>query len=70
MLDLAKKLKIAMIEVDSTQLELAQKTGQSQQNLSRKMIANNFNIGEYERLVTALGCKLEINIVLPNGERL
>ena len=70
MLDLSKKLKIAMLEVDVTQAKLAQRTEQSQQNLSRKIVANNFNIGEYERLVKALGCELEVNIVTPDGKRL
>ena len=30
-------------------------------------IANT--IKEYEKLINALGCKLEINIVLPDGNR-
>ena len=67
---LAKKLKLAMIEMEISQVELAKKTGQSQQNLSRKIVADNFNIKEYERLVNALGCELEVRIILPNGNKL
>ena len=67
-MELTKKLKIAMIETNVNQLELAARTNQSQSNLSKKMIADNFNIREYERLVNALGGQLQINIVLPNGK--
>ena len=52
------------------QIELANRTSQKQQNLSQKMIANNFKLSEYQKLVEALGCTLEINIVLPNGEKI
>ena len=67
-MELTKKLRIAMIETEVSQVELAKRTNQSQSNLSKKMIADNFNIKEYERLVTALGSQLEIKIVLPNGK--
>ncbi len=69
-MELSKKLKFAMIELDVTQVELGRRTGQTQQNLSQKMRMDNFNIREYERLVKALGCELEVTIVLPNGKRL
>ena len=69
-MELGKKLKMALIELNTTQVELAKKTGQSQQNLSRKVVADNFNLKEYERLVNALGCELEVSIILPNGKRL
>ena len=69
-MELGKKLKMALIELNTTQVELAKKTGQSQQNLSRKVVSENFKIGEYERLVKALGCELEVSIILPNGKRI
>lgn len=62
------KLKMAMIATNINQVKLAELTNQSQQNLSQKMISNNYKIQEYERLVNALGCELKIQIVLPNGE--
>ena len=68
--NLTEKLKIAMIKLNSNQLQLAKLTEQSQQNLSKKMSHNDFKLSEYQRLVEALGCTLEINIVLPNGEKL
>lgn len=70
MINLTEKLKIAMIKQNISQIELANRTSQKQQNLSQKMIANNFKLSEYQKLVEALGCTLEINIVLPNGERI
>ena len=68
--NLTEKLKIAMIKQGVTQLELAKRVEQTQSNLSQKFVANNFKLSEYERLVTALGCELEISIITPNGERI
>lgn len=65
---LANKLRIAMINLGVTQVELARRTGQTQANLSKKICNDNFNLREFERLVTALGCELEIKIKLPSGE--
>lgn len=69
-IDLTKKLKRAMLELDISQIDLARAVNQTQSNLSQKFIANNFKLSEYQRLVEALGCTLEINIVLPTGEKL
>jgi transcriptional regulator with XRE-family HTH domain len=69
MIDLSKKLKIAMAKKGITQSQLAELTAQSRANLSGKMIANNFKLSEYERLVNAMDCELEINIVFPNGDK-
>lgn len=57
-----------MISTNTNQIKLAELTNQSQQNLSDKMKRDNFRLQEYERLVTAMGCELKIQIVLPNGE--
>lgn len=62
------KLKMAMIATNINQIKLAELTNQSQQNLSQKMVSNNYKIQEYEKLVNALGCELKIQIILPNGE--
>ena len=70
MIDLTKKIKKTMLEMDISQIELAKKTNQTQSNLSQKFIANNFKLSEYEKLVEALGCRLEINIILPTGEKI
>lgn len=70
MINLTEQLKIAMLKQKVTQTELAYRTNQSQNNLASKMSRNDFKLSEYEKLVTALGCQLEINIILPNGERI
>ncbi len=70
MVSLAEKLKIAMIKQNVNQLELARRTNQTQSNLSQKILADNFKFSEYQKLVTALGCELEVIIKLPNGETL
>lgn len=57
-----------MAATNINQIKLAELTNQSQENLSRKMTANNYKMQEYERLVKALGCELKIQIILPNGE--
>ncbi len=70
MLNLTEKLRIAMIKLNVNQTQLAERSGQSQKNLSNKMLRKDFKLSEYEKLVTALGCELEVAIKLPNGDRL
>lgn len=70
MIDLTKKIKKTMLELDISQIELAKRLNQTQSNLSQKFVANNFKLSEYEKLVAALGCQLEINIILPTGEKI
>lgn len=70
MINLTEKLKIAMIKENVTQSELAARSEQSQGNLANKFSRNDFKLSEYQRLVEALGCTLDIAIVLPNGERI
>lgn len=70
MINLTEKLKIAMIKQNVTQSELAARSGQSQGNLANKFSRNDFKLSEFQRLVEALGCTLDIAIVLPNGERI
>ena len=65
-----QKLKIAMIQLNINQLELARRTELSQPNLSRKMNHGVYTIDDYEKLVEALGCKLEYHIILPDGTRI
>ena len=62
------KLKMAMIATNTNQVKLAKLTNQSQQNLSDKMTRDNFRLQEYEQLLTAMGCELKVQIILPNGE--
>lgn len=59
-----------MIKQNVTQTKLAELSDQTQKNLSNKMARDNFKLSEYEKLVEALGCTLEINIILPTGEKI
>lgn len=68
-MELTKKLKLAMTELNIKQVELAKLANTNQGNLSEKMRADNFRVNEFEKLVKALGCELEVNIVTPNGKR-
>lgn len=70
MLNLSEKLRFALIKCGVSQTELAHRTNQTQSNLANKILRNDFKLSEYERLVEALGCNLEVNIVLPSGEKL
>ena len=69
-MNLSEKLKIAMIKQGVNQLKLAEMTGQTQNNLSNKISRDNFKLSEFEKLVEALGCALEISIVLPDGSKI
>jgi hypothetical protein len=59
---------MAMVATNINQVKLAELTNQSQENLSQKMAKNNFKMQEFEKLITAMGCELKIQIILPNGE--
>lgn len=43
--------------------ELAEKTGQTQQNLTNKLRNNNFKVAELEKIAAALGAHLEIKFI-------
>lgn len=70
MTNLTEQLKIAMLKQKISQSDLADRTQQSRANLANKLSRNDFKLSEYDKLVTALGCQLEINIILPNGEKI
>lgn len=70
MINLKEQLTVAMKKMNICQAELARRSGQSRANLHNKLVRGGFNLAEYEKLVTALGCQLEINIILPDGERI
>ena len=69
-MNLTEKIKIAMIKQGVNQTKLAELSGQTQKNLSNKMARDNFKLSEFQKLVEALGCELEINIVLPDGTKI
>lgn len=69
-MDTSTKIKMAMVATQTTQVELARRSNQLQSSLSQKLKDNNFRVNELESLVNLLGCKLELNIVLPDGRKI
>lgn len=50
--------------------ELARRTGQSRQNLYKKLRNETLGTGELNRIADALGVKFEQAFILPSGEKL
>ncbi len=69
-IDLSNKLKTAMRNQNITQNDLAKLLDVGQSNISMKLSANNFKLNDYEKMVLACGCELEVNIILPNGQKI
>ena len=69
-MDLSEKVRILAIKQKVTVAEIAQRSGQSSANLYNKLSRNDFKISELKRIADALGVGLEVNFVLPSGERL
>ena len=67
-MNLSKMLIKTMKTLNFTQTDLAKQVNQSRANLSKKIIANNFRFNEFEKLMNAMGCSVEIKITMPTGE--
>lgn len=55
-LSMSEKIKVVLNRRNMTLGELAEKTGQSRQNLSNKMSRDNFTEKDLRQIATALGC--------------
>ena len=55
-LSMGEKIKVVLGRRNMTFGELADKTGQSRQNLSNKMKRNNFTEKDLRQIAEALGC--------------
>jgi len=69
-MNIAKKVKHLLLEKNITATALAEKVGITQPAISYKMTNNSYSIEDLEKIAVALDCKLEINFVLPNGEKI
>lgn len=67
-LSVAEKVRLIMKRQGVTMGELAQASGQTRQNLSNKMTRGNFTERDISELAAALGCSVEIQFVMPDGE--
>jgi transcriptional regulator with XRE-family HTH domain len=54
-----EKIRAVLVRRKMTLTELAQRTGQSRQNLSNKLNRNNFSDKELKEIAAALDCTFE-----------
>ncbi|MDE6618518.1 MAG: helix-turn-helix transcriptional regulator [Clostridiales bacterium] len=69
-MDIAEKIRILAVKSKISVQQIAEKSGQSSANLYNKLGRNDFKLSELERIAHAVGATLEVNFILPNGEKL
>ena len=69
MLDMSEKIRLLAVKLHTSPAAIARASGQSVSNLSNKMTRNDFKTSELEKLAAAVGCSLEVNFIMPNGEK-
>lgn len=69
-MELTKKVKRLIIEVDMNASQLAEKIGTSQSNLSQKMKNESYNVQDLAKIAEATGAKLEINFIMEDGTKI
>ena len=62
-MDIAKNIKICLLKKNIQMKDLAERTNQTQQNLTNKMRSNNFRVSELEEIAAALNAKLEVKFI-------
>lgn len=66
----SEKIRYALIKQNMCIGELADKTGQSRQNLSNKLARDKFTTQELEQIASALGVAFEACFVMPDGTKI
>ena len=66
----AEKIDIIRKRQKLQYADIAERTGQTRQNLSNKMNRGNFTEKDIYALAQALGCDVEITFTLPDGTRI
>lgn len=69
-ISVAEKLRIIMGRLNVTMTDLADRSGQSRQNLSNKFSRGNFTEEDIEKLGKALNCDVTIVFTLPDGTKI
>ena len=70
-LTIGEKIKVILNRRGMTLGALAEKLGQSRQNLSNKMSRNNFTEKEIKEMAAALDCSFEAVLIMNDtGERI
>lgn len=67
MLTIGEKIKIVIGRQNMTLAQLAEKTGQSRQNLSNKMSRDNFTEQEAREIASVLGAEFVCSFRFPDG---
>lgn len=62
-----EKIKTIMGRQKVSMGEMADKTGQSRQNLSNKMKRDDFSEGEIRKMAAVLGCTVNVQFLDENG---
>lgn len=63
-LTMGEKIKIVLNRRNMTLAQLAEKLGQSRQNLSNKMSRDNFTEKELKEIAKALNCSYSANLTM------
>lgn len=63
-LSMSEKIKVLLMRRNMTLAQLAEKTGQSRQNLSNKMTRDNFSEKELLAIAEALGCTFQASFIM------
>lgn len=69
-MELTKKVKRLIVEMDLNATQLADKIGTSQSNLSQKMKNESYSVQDLIKIAEATNSKLEINFVLEDGTKI
>lgn len=70
-MEVDKKIKALMLMTNTKQIDIADKLGTTQANVSRIIAKGNYmRIEEVLKLVETAGGTVEISIVLPDGTKL
>jgi len=64
----SEKIKILVSRRKMTLGALAEKTGQSRQNLSNKLVRNNFSENELKKIAKALDCEYRSTFYMPDTQ--
>ena len=70
MLTTSEKIRTALIKSGVSIGELAERLGQSRQNLSNKLSRDNFTVAEMEKIAAALNITYESCFVYSDGTRI
>ncbi len=63
-----EKIRILMGRKGISMGDMAERTGQSRQNLSNKMKRDNFSESEIAAMAAVVGCTVEIAFIGPDGK--